>query len=341
MCQDRAAHLQVWWGLCVQSRRIKSWGSVSHNYNFSKENQCDFHLLWKEAKPQIAHGRHIPTFLLRGCSGEWISVSGQPGGIGCNSPSPRRCCFVRGFWADKNSWFTKVWSSCLKVYLQSSCSASPCGWQSWPGWLLQLKKPTNFSFSAWYQGTIKAHFDRLSSPSEETAAQAQHLQHFCLTLQDLKDKAVPWWMSDRDIGFWSGTESLSSYLSLDTPFQLVNLAVCLNFICLIEFMSYLTAELPSSWRVDHWQGTHGAVPAMLLDSPVLWHPLLAKDIHGLPRHWLTHSAGVFQRNKWIQTCWESRRSWTGVSYTLFRAPVTEWFDNQNTPYGYLPTGLQI
>lgn len=66
----------------MQSSRMKSWGSVSHNYDFSKENQLDFHLLWKEAKPQIAHGRHIPAFLHRGCSGEWrraVLVARQEG----------------------------------------------------------------------------------------------------------------------------------------------------------------------------------------------------------------------------------------------------------------------
>lgn len=111
------------------------------------------------------------------------------------------------------------------------------------------QNPTNYSFSAWYQGNIEAYFAYLFSPSEETAALALHLQYFCLTLQDLKEKAVPWWLSERDIGFWSDTESLSSFLSPDTPFQLLNLDICLNFICLIEFMSYLTADFPSSWGV--------------------------------------------------------------------------------------------
>lgn len=205
--------------------------------------------------------------------------------------------------------------------------------------LYNWQNTTNCSFSAWYQGNMEAYFNSLSSSSEETAALPQHLQYFCLTLQDLKDKAVPWWMSERDVGFWSGTESLSSFLSPDTPFQLINLDICLNFICLIGFMSSLTADLPSSWQVDHWCRTHGAVPvgATQLDSHVFWHPFLTKDIHELPRHKLVHFAWVFQRNRWIQTCWESR----GSCYTLVRAPVTEWFDNQNTPYGYLPTNLQI
>lgn len=35
------------------------------------------------------------------------SVDGQPGGIVCNSPSSRRCCFVTGFTPDTNSSFTR------------------------------------------------------------------------------------------------------------------------------------------------------------------------------------------------------------------------------------------
>lgn len=35
------------------------------------------------------------------------SVGGPSGGTVCNSPSLRRCCFVSGFWPDKNSLFTR------------------------------------------------------------------------------------------------------------------------------------------------------------------------------------------------------------------------------------------
>lgn len=252
MCQDqdRAAHLQVWWGLCVQSSRIKSWGSVSHNYDFSKENQLDFHLLWKEAKPQITHGRQIPAFLHGGCSGEWrraVLVAHQEGLFVILYPHKGVALSVASDQI-KSHDLQEMRSSCLKVYLQSSwlplvnVKADHADLYNW-------QKPTNCSFSAWFQGNIEAYFAYLSPPSEETAALAQHLQYFCLTLQDLEDKAVPWWLSERDIGFWSGTESLSSFLSLDTPFQLVNLDIWLNFICLIEFMSYLTADFPSSWWV--------------------------------------------------------------------------------------------
>lgn len=218
-------------------------------------------------------------------------VGGWSGGIACNCPPPRRCCFVTGFRPDTNSWFSRGVIFLPRGVFTELLLGFPLWGRSK---LTRLtftteKKATNFSFSAWYQGNIEAYFDSLSSPSEETAALAQHLQYFCLTPQ--WDKAVPWWMSERDIGFWSGTESLSSFLSLDTPFQLVNLDICLNFICLIEFMSYLTANLPSSWRAAWWSESHGVVPAggaTLLDSHVQWHPSLAKKIHGLPRHRLIH-----------------------------------------------------
>lgn len=270
------------------------------------------------------------------------SVGGQSGGVVCNSPSPQRCCFVTGFRPDTYK---------LMIYHRCDLPASRCIYRAlaWPPLvdvkadetdLYNWQNPTNCSFSALYQGNIAACFDSLFSPSEETAALAQHLQYFCLTLQDLKDKAVPWWMSEREVGIWSDTESLSSFLSLDTPFQLVNLDICLHFICLIDFRRYLTADILSSCRVDHWCGSHRAAPVGCSSAgfSFVGKQLLVRDIHGLPQPRLICSAWVFQGNRWIQ---ESRGSWTGVSYTLVRAPVTEWFDNQNTPYGYVPTGLQI
>lgn len=177
------------------------------------------------------------------------SVGGQSGGIVCNSPSPRRCCLVAGFVPDTKSWFTTG-----VIFLpQSVFTELLLGFPTWMSKLMRLTfttDKTNCSCSVWHQGNIAACFDSLSSPNEETAA----------SLQDLKDWAVLWWMSESDAGFWSGTESLSSFLNLGTPFQLVNLDIRLSFICLIGFRSYLTTHLPNSCQVDHWRGSHGAVP---------------------------------------------------------------------------------
>lgn len=144
MCQAQgtAAHLQVWWGLCVQSGRIKSWASVSHSYNFSKENQHGFHLLWKEAKPQLFPWQAHPKFPAQRLQWEWrraVLVASQEGLFVIPHPHEGVALSLASHQIQTHH-LPEMWFLCLKVYLQSSCLASPCEFLSWPCWPLQLKK---------------------------------------------------------------------------------------------------------------------------------------------------------------------------------------------------------
>lgn len=115
--------------LCVQSGRIKSWASVSHNYNFSQENQHDFHLLWKEAKPQIPHGRHIPTPVYRGCAGEWrraVLVASQEGLLVIAHPHGGVALSLASDQIQTHD-LAELWSSCLEVYLHRALAWLPPG----------------------------------------------------------------------------------------------------------------------------------------------------------------------------------------------------------------------
>lgn len=172
-------------------------------------------------------------------------------------------------------------------------------------------------FSACYQGNTEVCFDSLSFSSERTAALPQHFQPTCLTLLGLKDRIVPWCMSKSNFRFWSCRESLSAFLSLDTPFQWVGKfrhllkshlfdKVCVGAIWEHTFPISVIAKWHGSWGAVH---VHGA---MLLHFHVLKmsYLLLAKDICGLPWQRVIHFACFFQRNSWIQTHWDTRGSWS-------------------------------